>query len=231
MPGLGGPYETKANILAFLQKLKSDLTLADITDMIYNASTEMINSKTDTYWEIFSGDLYQDGTGRDHVFCPVVPIATLTGLVIIATDETEDSLDVSGSDRQVWYNSKTGIIKRVNWYEDRIERDTDYGAIFPLGVQNIKITGTFGRDATNHDTLNILKLLQTFICMKILGFQFPSKFNVVDAIEEKIGEYSYRIGDMQYTTNLKNQKFTLDGYIDMLFGLLPKDDQLEVLVI
>jgi len=230
MPGAGGPYETRANILTFLQKVKSDLVLADITDTVYNASTEMINNKTDTYWEIFAGDLYINGEGTDRFFSPVVPIVTLTNVQLIFRDGTTEDLITSGVDKQVWFNDETGEIARIDKYGmDDITRDPDPGPRFPEGLKNIKITGTFGRDASNHDSLNILKLLQTLLVMKIMNFQFPSDFRQVDLIQERIGEYEYRIGDMQTSKVGKNQKMTLEGYIDYLFNLLPKDDAISVM--
>jgi len=232
MPGLGGPYETKANILAFLQKIKSDLTLADISDVMYNSSTEQINNRTDTYWKIYSGSLYINGEGIGHIYSPVVPIATLTGLSIISSDLTEETLDVSGSDREVAFDIETGLIERISQFDLQVEKGIEYGesgSVFPIGIDNIKITGTFGRDALLHDSLNILKFLQTLIVARMMGFMYPTDFNAVDIAEEKIGEYSYKIGDMQYSNNDKNQKRTLEGYIEYLFSILPQDDKNLVL--
>jgi hypothetical protein len=36
---------------------------------------------------------------------------------------------------------------------------------------------------------------------------------------------------MQYAKDEKNQRKTLDGFINELFDLLPKDDQMEILAV
>ena len=43
--GLGGPYTTKSDILAFAIRLKPDLVLADITDVMLDSTTEIIKKE------------------------------------------------------------------------------------------------------------------------------------------------------------------------------------------
>ena len=228
----GGPYETKQNILTFIQKVNNKIVLSDITDAVYNSATEMINYKTDTNWEIFSGSQILNGTGENHVFSRIVPIVTLTNVVIIAKDETETELIVSGIDRQVWFNRDTGLIERISIRDDiRVTGSSTTIAtspVFPQGIENIRITGTFGRVDGSHESVATLALLQTLIVMKQMGFMFPTLARASDLIQERIGEYEYRVGDMQYSNLDKNQKLTLDGYIAHLFDCLPKDDKIWV---
>jgi len=229
MGGTGGPYASKSEVLGFLQKIKSDLTLADITDLVYFPPVQIINQRTDTHWEIFNGTILMDGHGENYILIPIVPIVTITEILIEKIDETTESLDLAGTDRQVWWNTDTGVLTRINPNNIDITRGRGFfdGPLFPRGQQNIAVTGTFGRDV-GHDAEDILKLLHILLVMKIMNFQFPSKFRAVDLVQERIGEYEYRIGDMQYSRLDSNQKLTLDGYINMLFDTLPKDDQYTV---
>ncbi len=214
-----GPYATKDAILALGIKLKPDMVLADISDMFLNSATQIIEVKTGKTWDtIAATSLYIDGRGEPFIFCPITPILTLTGLKIIAGDTTEESLDVAGTDREVWYNDQTGLISRINSQED-IARPYS-GACFPHGVKNIKIEGTFGKVSTE---LPILELLQTLLVFQMLGLIFPSQFRLSDLTGEKIGEYSYTLAAMEYSVNPNNQRKTLDGYINWLFEQLDQE--------
>lgn len=228
MNGYGGPYTTKSAIIAFISTIQSDVTIAesDISDVMLASTTEQINYRTDTVWEVYSGTLYVDGRGEDFVFSPITPIVTLTGVAIIAQDTTVESLILTGTSREVWWNEETGCIKRINWDESHIEVDPQEGLYFPEGLKNIRLIGTFGR-ATH---ANILAMLQTLLVLKLLTFKYPSTL-VLDLIMEKIGEYQYRVGDQATSRDPKNIKKTLDGYIEYLFDCLPKDDKLTVLAV
>ncbi len=211
-----GPYASKATILELGQKLKPDLVLADISDMFLNSATQIIEVKTGKTWDSpLTPILYIDGRGEPFVFSPITPIRTLTEVAIIAPDTTEELLDVSGSDREVWFNDITGEIKRISSFED-IARPYS-GACFPEGIKNIRITGTFGKVSTE---LPILELLQTLLVFQMLALIFPKEFRLTDLTGEKIGEYSYTLAAMEYSVNPDNQRKTLDGYIAWLFTQL-----------
>lgn len=216
---MAAPYITKAEVLVLAQILKSDLT--DIPDDFMDASGEIIEGKTKV-WEIVTADQYLNGEGTNFIFCPTVPINSLTGLYIIASDTSEESLDVSGTDRQVWFDGSTGQIRRIAVNRD-IARYPDAGdldaPLFPTGLQNIRISGNFGKGP-----YKILKVLQTMLIFQMLERIYPKEFKAGDIVSEKLGEYSYNIGVMEYTKDPKNQKKTLEGYIDWLFDQLPKDE-------
>jgi hypothetical protein len=225
MNGYGGPYTTKAAIIDFISTIQSDIiiTVNDISDVVLASTTEQINYKTDTAWQVYAGILYIDGNGERSIFSPLVPIVTLTELAIIGKDTTEEKLILTGINRQVWWNNETGCISRLDWDKSHIEVDPLWGEYFIEGQNNIRLTGTFGR-ATFANTLALLQQLMVF---KILTFKFPDL--KTDMIMEKIGEYQYRIGEG--AKNSVNEKRTLDGYIDYLFSCLPKDDKLCVVAI
>jgi hypothetical protein len=230
MAGYGGPYASKAEALAFINNLVdgTPLTSDDITDAEMSMANEIINNRTDTYWKVTtSGSLYLDGTGKNYVFSTIVPIVTLTACVIIALDDTTESLTVSGSAKEIIYDPNTGLIKRVVVSEDDwLMKDTDDESVFfPLGIRNIKITGTFGKDS---DSINILKQLQILLVLQLMQKKFVGKIKP-DLVMEKIGEYEYRVSEMQYAKDPKNTKLTLEGYIEFLFKSLPQDGKILVM--
>lgn len=212
-------YATKAEVVALGIKLKPDLVEADIPDYMLDATKQIIDEKTGRIWEIFTGDVYIDGQGQEHIKCPKLPITSLSAITIIASDTVEEILDVAGTDRQAWWNDHTGIIRRIQDDEDdSIEKGQKGEALtFPIGLKNIKLTGVFGVDPA---TYPVLKLLTVFLVFQQLGFIFPDKFKLTDLAGEKIGEYSYTIQGSQYETDNKNKRKTLDGYINWLFSIL-----------
>jgi hypothetical protein len=220
---MASPYTSKSEVVSYLNKLKgvgeTQLVEADIPDSAFNGAGEIIDKKTRSRFSVFAGDLYVDGDGQNYVICPRTPIITLTALVIIKTDLTTEALVLTTASRNVWYHEATGLIKRIAVEVDRIEYGQEQvDSIFPTGVKNIKMTGTFG--GTSANTLALIQILET---TRILGF-FMDFIKKTNLIEEKIGEYSYKLGDMQTGKDPNNARKTLDGYIEYLYSCLPKDD-------
>lgn len=221
-------YASKATIVSLLSQINPSVpfTESDLPDIVWHGSADIIDAKADTSFNAFTGDLYVDGQAENFIFCPRVPILTLTALKRINTDTTTVSYVVSGTSREVWFNEETGLIQLINDEETGIE----YGPpatspVFPRGVKNIKITGSFGDTSVT----NILYLLQSLLCLQALNKLGYEKFSKLDMLEEAIGEYRYKIQDSQYAKDAANQKLTLEGYIDYLFKLLPKEDSYRLL--
>lgn len=225
---MASPYTTKTEVILYLNNLKgvgeTPLVETDIPDSAFDGAGQIIDKKTESRFSVFAGDLYVDGDSENYIICPKVPIVTLTAIAIIATDLTTEALVLTTSSRNAWFNEATGLIRRISVGSDKIEYGEDYSnSIFPSGVKNIKLTGTFGGTAAN-----ILQLLQIMETSRILGFymDFIKKTNL---IEEQIGEYRYKLGDMQTGKDPLNARKTLDGYIEYLYQCLPKDDNEAVL--
>jgi hypothetical protein len=225
---MASPYTTKIEVINYLNKLKGAgetlLVEADIPDSAFNGAGQIIDKKTESRFSVFAGDLYVDGDGQNYVICPKTPIITLTALSIIHTDLTTEALVLTTASRNIWYNEATGLIKRIAVEVDRIEYGQEQvDSIFPTGVKNIKMTGTFGGTAAD-----ILALLQIMETSRILGF-FMDFIKKANLIEEQIGEYRYKLGDMQTGKDPNNARKTLDGYIEYLYTCLPQDDNQTVL--
>lgn len=223
---MGSPYTSKTEVIIYLNMLgpETPLVEANIPDSAFNAAGQIIDSKTGNRFTTFDGKLYVDGMGDAAIICPRVPITKLEGIKIINTDETTTALVISGASRNIWYNDATGLIKRIAINIDSIEYGQDYvQEVFPTGVKNIEIDGEFG--GTCAHTLALLQILET---ARILGFflDFIKKTNL---IEEQIGEYRYKLGDMQTGKDPNNARKTLDGYIDYLYQSLPKEDETSLL--
>jgi len=226
MAGFGGPYATKADVVAFVNSsldVSDQICESDIADYEMLLAQEIINNRTDTYWEITSSPttLYLDGKGFTEIVCTLVPITSLTSISIIAIDGTETALVLTGINKNCVYDPDTGIIRRTYTNNEEFQMDSDdRGAIFPEGIGNVKIVGTFGgvRSSTN-----ILKMLQIMLVIQLLGKKMPS-IVTSDIFMEKIGEYEYRMSDKLYSVeNKDNKRLTLEGYINYLFDCLPKD--------
>jgi hypothetical protein len=214
-----GSFATAQEIATYIGAIDSTFILSSVSSIILDATTRLIQQKTEKTWSINYGPLYLDGRGEDFIFSPVTPIASLTGVFIIAPDLSEDSLTVSGVDRQVWFNEETGEIKFIDADVFDIVRDS-VGSRFTKGIKNIRIEGVFGVDASSAPTL---KLLQCLLYLQLLGLQ-NSEFLVGDIKSEKIGEYSYQLSDMEKSGNPKNQKKTLEGWINDLIDSLRDTD-------
>jgi len=220
---MASPYTTKLEVVTYLNSLKSagetQLVETDIPDSAFNGAGSIVDEKTGSRFAVFAGDLYVDGDGQNYIICPRVPIITLTGVTIINPDTSTEALVVSGTSRNIWFNEATGLIKRIAITVDRIEYGQEHvDCVFPFGVKNIKMTGTFG--GTSADVLALLQILET---TRILGF-FMDFIKKTNLIEEQIGEYRYKLGDMQTGKDPNNARKTLDGYIEYLYNCLPQND-------
>lgn len=185
----------------------------------------MIKSKLDYVWDDPITDtkiLLLNGEGFDSVFVEA-PITVLDSIEIINPDETEESLVVTGSTRQVYYDSATGKIslrRNVPYSSDvnLIDRGLDYydGGVFPEGLENIRITGQFGAAVPA-----IVKMIEILNMYKLMQFQNPEVYKKAgNLVREQIGRYEYQLGTIGFDKNSKH--FSLDAYIDYLYELLPK---------
>jgi len=203
---------------------ETPLVEANIPDSAFNAAGQIIDSRTSSRFATYDGKLYVDGMGDPSIICPRVPIIKLDALKIINIDTSTTALVLSGTSRNVWYNEATGLIKRISLYAESIEYGQDnIESVFPVGVKNVEIDGEFG--GTCAHTLALLQILET---ARILGF-FMDFIKKTNLIEEQIGEYRYKIGDMQTGKDPNNARKTIDGYIEYLYQSLPKDDDTSVL--
>lgn len=208
-------FATASEIAEFISKINEDFTEEDISDLLVDSTTQIIELKTGRSFEIDAGPLFIDGRGEPFIFCPTTPIVTLTALKIINTDGTEISLDIAGADKQIVVNEETGEIRKI---DGLFLFETQDGAVsnFPVGIKNIKIEGTFGTDI---EEFPLLKFLQILLYLQILAMQDPETYGSGDIVSEKIGEYSYTKSQME-RGDVKNQRKTLDGQINDLISLL-----------
>ena len=211
------------NIIDFFGKIDDEFVLTDIPAFVRDAAYQEIVQETNVLWDPITQSLYVDGNGGNKIFCPVVPIINLTWLVVIGKELSETSLivDQTDEDRQIWYDGETGLIeliKPITGIEWGIDDDTDVG-IFPTGVQNIRIVGTFGTASPEA----ILILLQLYIMLRHLSKVDPEKYGSGDVISERIGKYQYTLGG---GGNITGGRMGLDAMIAHLFEVLPQENSL-----
>ncbi len=220
-----GQFTSKDSAIVFLTQYKPDIVAADIPDYFVSAAEEEINNRTETQWEVDSTDqiFLIDGTGENHIHVPVVPIISLTEIAVILNDETETTLTLSGSTREVRFNLETGVIHRIanrNNVFSFADTDEEDWSVFPRGQANIRVTGKFGRTGPT----NILRLIANLIILRQMRFKDPESFKP-NLISETIGKYEYRLAS---GGSKGNEAMNLDGYINYLFSILPKDDEIYI---
>lgn len=210
---MGAPYLTKSRLLAIAQQIDPNLVDADIIDEFFATAGEIIENRT-RVWDLETSVIL-NGEGTNQIILPVAPIISLDSITIIASDLTETELIISGADRQIEYDPNISLIKAKKIDLNRIEIESYCWNIFPIGLQNIVVEGSFGKGPNN-----ILATLQTLLTFRFLRTT-NGKFNQIDLISETLGEYKWMSADMQYSKDPKNSKMTLDGMIEFLFSSLP----------
>lgn len=223
-----GPYATSAEIIAWLQTIYPPFPASAITNAILNATTELIENRTQESWAIYAGSIFITGRDEGWIQCPITPILTLTGVNLYDIDGTVAALvipanpmggTVNGREAEIVWDPLSGIVRRVNDVKFVVDINTlDETPVFSesAGYDNVELIGTFGRGP-----YQLLKILQCLLAQQMLRNIYPQLDMQLES--EKIADYQYRILSMERTQNFKNQRMTLDGYIERMFELLPKD--------
>jgi len=214
-------FLTEDEITEFFTLVDSTFTIADVPPFVRSAAYQEILERSDFDWEEKVQTIYEDGRGTKEVFCPVLPIIALTEVVIVSQTLGETSLNVdqTDDDRQIWYDAATGkieIIQPIGGIEVA-GADNATASVFPTGVQNIKLVGTFGQDSPS----SILSLLQLYLMLRNMARTDPAKWGKGDIVSEKIGKYQYELYGRGST---QSHRQSLDQYIDYLFSVLPSNN-------
>lgn len=226
-------YVTNAEITEFLIGVLNDATFVytdipiiirgDPDNSIAGSAFDYVNQRADYVFDdpVGASKTYLlNGDGSPNLFSPEAPILTITECVIIARDDTEEDITLVNPDKQLFWDSDTGLITLTP--NGEVYYGIEYGStyytlsVFPAGLENVRIVGTFGINAPP-----IIKLLQMLVMFKQLQFQQPHKYKVAgNLVREQIGRYEYQLGVIGFDSSSKTA--SLDTYIDMLFDQLPK---------
>jgi hypothetical protein len=225
-------FVTDAEIVEFFKGVTENASFAvtDIPLLIRgNATTagtafDLIVQRSQYNWQPSSitETLYFNGEGIRSFFVRPIPILTLTEVKVFYPGGSEYAYTLTGDDKNIWWDPDTGCVStdQGTGALGGIEFGTEpYSApdIFPNGLQNIMIKGTFGIN-----TPAIAKMLQLLIMYKQLEFQNPTVYKKAgNIVEEQIGRYSYKLGMIGTS---KTTYKSLDDYIDSLFDALPHDN-------
>lgn len=210
-------FLTDDQIAEYFRILNPSFSISDIPTLIRSASYEEITQKSGFTWEAIEQTLYFDGDGTKHLFVTPIPIVSLVSMTLIGEDLAETSVNVTqtSATREIWYEPNTGKIEIINPI-DNIEYGNDEEAgVFPKGIRNIKIVGTFGTSSP----ASILSLLQLCIINRTMARLNPSVYAKGDILEEEIGKYRYVLAGR---TTSDSTRMSLDQYIEYLFSLLPQ---------
>ena len=96
--------------------------------------------------------------------------------------------------------------------------DLDDPSYFPVGLNNIKITGVFG-----HLPIATLKLLQLLMMGKSLQIIDAETYSF-GKVKEKIGRYEYQLGSASKSSVI----MSFDDYIQYIFTLLPNSEGIHI---
>jgi hypothetical protein len=163
--------------------------------------------------------------GEDHptIFSPIAPITTLSEVTIIAADGTEETLTLTGANREVFWDHSTGkitLVRNGDRLIDIVSADvTCLGGqkIFPNGCENIRLVGEFGIDVPP-----LLKLAQLLVMLKQMQLSDPGGYGKIGNItEEKIGRYEYKLGAINSTGAWGGVK-SMDYYIQDILSKVPQ---------
>ena len=212
-------YVTKAELVDFLNFVNPDHTVVvgDIDDATYNMTADFIAREIDKTYSDSERTLYLNGEGNKHIFVPDIPIISLTSITIIKKDETTVDVVLTGSTRQVWWDTETGQIEIITHIDGLDDVFSANPSEFPIGLRNVKIVGTFVGAAP--DTA---KYLQMLLYLKHLCMFDKANYNL-DLIMERIGRYEYRVG-VPSNQALQNQYKGIDGLIEWYLASLKEGD-------
>ena len=178
------------------------ITTADINNITLEAARETLEDRAGTTWECReNATLYVDGRGHRVVFCPMVPIEELDEVAVIAKDTSVTTYELTGEDRQVWWDRNTGKIEIIKWDPDQniAVSSPSQWTYFTEGVRNVRIKGVFGKEPSSK-----VKLAQALIVYEILNRMNASKFPG-DIKSERMGNYRYDLtGKVSYTEYLND---------------------------
>ncbi len=163
-----------------------------------------------------------NGQGDPTIFAPVAPIDDLTEVTIIAADGTEETLELTGTNRQVFWDPNTGKITLIRngeglaaFYD--IEVSGNGQKIFPQGCENVRLIGNFGADVPS-----ILKLAELLVMLKHEQLSNPGGYlKIGNIMSEKIGRYEYKLGAIN-STGAWGQSKSLDYYIQDILDKVSK---------
>jgi hypothetical protein len=209
-------YASKAEIAAILTSMGMTVVEADVSDNILYSSKLRLDDLTGTSWGASDQTIYIDGKGHKSVMCPNIPINTLTSVTVIAKNEDETSYDLSGDDRQIWWDGETGLIQVIKWDRADIAVSTPSEfTVFPVGVKNVKIVGNFGRAVTE-----LVKLAQALLAFKQFSILNPETYPS-NLVMEKIGNYQYKLAEGK-----SPDVVTFDAYINQIIEELKNEDSM-----
>lgn len=216
-------YLSDDEIVEFFTMINPSFCMDNLPSYIRQTAAEIIACRTNTQWEQSSAVLYVDGKEESCVISPRVPIIDLTDITIIYSNETTRSLRLTGEDREVEWACDTGVIRLLRNNRQEIEVVTDiddWNSIkcFPIGLNNVKLTGVFG-----NAPMAILKSLQLLLIGKSLQM-IDAETYAFGKVKEKIGRYEYQLGSASKSSVI----MSFDDYINFLFESLPDTEGLYI---
>lgn len=218
-------YVNEAEIVAFMKMINKDFVKEDINELVYNSMYHYLNERADIVYNKTADDarvqrLYVDGNSTLEIYCPQIPIISISKIATILQDETQCPFIINGAQKNIWWDNETGRIWiKVDYEVTNIERNAFPWMWFPDRPKSVVIEGKFGGIVTE-----LVKLIQLLLALKQYQLLNPKKY-ATDIAEETIGKYSYKL-ERPGNVTAENQRKGIDGWIDFLFKQLPKTNSM-----
>ncbi len=109
--------------------------------VIINRVEQQVEKITQSIFYSLAFDEHYDGPGKNRLFLNLrAPILTVTSISVLNTTISSDWY--TNDDKSVYINldSSSGVLAEKHW----LLREYEEQVIFPTGIKNIQIVGTFG---------------------------------------------------------------------------------------
>ena len=211
---------SKEELVEFLNFVRkpgtSAVAVGDINDTLYYGTNDALVRKTGSSWDITERQLLLNGQGDKVIYVPYVPINDLVSLTIRKKNTETVDITLTGSERQVWWDSETGRIEMIAHVDDLGGLLSVEPSEFPKGMENVAVVGSFGTTPPN-----LAKYVYCLMYLKQLTISDKARFGL-DMVMERIGRYEYRIG-VPSNQAVPNQYKGIDGLIEWYLQELIED--------
>lgn len=218
-------YVSNSEIDEFFKALLDDATwtYTNIPELIRGgASTrgsafEQLRAALDGYVDAGNSTeetILYDGTGIPELFVKF-PIVSITSITILEPDDTEYILDDSGADKDFEYNPDDGFITLKRNVGINGQATTGNELVnWPKGLQNVRIIGTFGYQASP-----LFKYAQLLYILQAMSMYNPTVYRNYIAMPKtiKIGRFQKQYSEV--STQAGSLVDNINSVVDQLTKL------------
>lgn len=200
-----------------------DYTDAEITSAI-NLSEGLVESYCGDKWYTFTATQYFDGGGLATLtFYPqvTIPLTFVTSVEEIDVDRTTVLYTYIENEDFLWRSTYLELVLSVNLR--RARKRFEGRGVWPLGQQNIKVVGVWGKSEIPEEVKESVKLLTIQRLMPDESPLSPSGVARVDWPDHEVEFYNYFKEHQANTTGYRETDVLLQNLIvsNITFGAVP----------